>query len=146
MKEKDISIKLVSTQSDGKNSDKTEIFSVGKYHKSKDGYVISYEESELTGFKGCKSYITVYDGGDRVDLERKGDVSSNLIIERNKRYHCMYRITEGSIMLGVSGTDINSNLNENGGSVDFHYTLDANSQYIGDFDVSLDIKVNSIDS
>ena len=144
MKEKDVSIKLISTQSDGTNSDKTEIFSLGKYRKSKNGYVISYEESELTGYEGCKSSITVYDDGKRVDMERTGNVTSNLVIEVEKRHHCLYNIPQGSIMFGISGTKINSTLGENGGSFDFHYVLDANSQYIGDFDISVEVTPSNI--
>ena len=144
MKEKDVSIKLISTQTDGRNSDKTEIFSLGKYRKTDDGYVVTYEESELTGYVGCKSSITVYDDGRRVDLERTGNVSSNLVIELNNRHHCMYSIPQGTIMFGISGTKIESTLDENGGNFDFHYVLDANSQYIGDFDISVEITPSNV--
>ena len=144
MKEKDVSIKLISMQSDGKNSDKTEFFSRGKLKKNADGFVVSYEESELTGYEGCKSSITVYNGGRRVDLTRTGAVSSGLVIELDKRHHCMYNIPQGTIMFGISGTEINSNLDENGGSFDFHYVLDANSQYIGDFDISVEVTPSKI--
>lgn len=139
MKTKEVSIKLVSIQSDGVNSDKTEIFSQGKYKKTADGYVISYEETELTGYKDCTSYITVYNDGKRVDLERKGPTSANLIIELNKRNHAHYRIREGSIMFGICGKEISSELNDNGGKLTFKYVLDANSQYIGDYCINLEV-------
>lgn len=52
MTSKEVSIKLVSRQSDGNTKEETELISAGLYEATEKGYRISYEESEATGFEG----------------------------------------------------------------------------------------------
>ena len=52
MTSKEVSIKLVSRQSDGNTKEETELISAGLYEATEKGYRISYEESEATGFQG----------------------------------------------------------------------------------------------
>ena len=81
LKENDVNINLVSTQSDGENLERTELFTRGKYKKTADGYVISYEESEATGFEGSITSLEVF-GQKKVVLERTGSTESQFIIEK----------------------------------------------------------------
>ena len=43
-------------------------------------------------------------------------------------------------MVGVNSKEIISNLTEKGGNVSFKYVIDVNSSYLGDFDISIDVK------
>ena len=47
-----VTIKLISNQTDGINSDQSEIITQGFFEKKSDRYIISYTESEVTGFDG----------------------------------------------------------------------------------------------
>lgn len=63
MTSKEVSIKLVSRQSDGNTKEETELISAGLYEATEKGYRISYEESEATGFEG--SFTTLETEGCR---------------------------------------------------------------------------------
>ncbi len=136
---KDVSIKLVSRQSDGESQEETELLSSGTYESTDNGYRITYEESEATGFKGSVTSLEL-EGNSKVTMFRTGAVESNLIIELGTKHHCVYGTPYGDFMVGVNATSINSTLNDNGGRLDFHYVIDINSSYVGDFDITIEVK------
>ena len=138
LNKKDVSIKLISRQSDGENNEETELFSQGEYEKIDGGYKISYDETEATGFEGSTTSLTVTNN--KVVMDRYGKVSSNLIVELGTKHHCVYGTPYGDFMIGVNATSIVSNLDDNGGKLDFHYVIDINSSYLGDFDISVEVK------
>lgn len=139
MNKKDVSIRLVSRQSDGESNEETEIFSMGTLEKTKQGYRISYAESEATGFEGSTTALETF-GNSKVTMERSGAVTSNLIIEKNTKHHCVYGTPYGYFTVGVNAKDISSDLDDNGGRLDFHYVIDVNSSYLGDFEISVEVR------
>ncbi|MFT3952251.1 MAG: DUF1934 domain-containing protein [Oscillospiraceae bacterium] len=139
MKAKDVYLTLVSTQSDGSEEQQTELFTSANYEKTADGYRISYDESDATGFKGAKTTLTTF-GESRVVMERSGDAKSQLILEKGRKHHCHYGTPYGDFMLGVTASEIRSSLMENGGSLKFKYVIDINSGYLGDFEVDIKIR------
>lgn len=132
-------ISLISTQFDGNTSEQTELITRGRLEKKADRYVISYDETEATGFDGTVTELSVY-GNRKIVLNRRGEYMSNLIVEQGKKHHCHYGTPYGEIMVGVNSKEINSTLTENGGNVSFKYVIDVNSSYLGDFDISIDVK------
>ncbi|MBQ8107354.1 MAG: DUF1934 domain-containing protein [Ruminococcus sp.] len=138
MKKKDVSIKLISTQSDGENKEQTELFSRGTYERTAKGYRISYDESEATGYQGSTTALETFEGG-KVIMDRTGQVSSNLIIEKNAKHHCVYGTPYGSFTIGVNAKQVDSTLDDNGGRLFMHYVIDVNSGYVGDFEISVEV-------
>ncbi len=136
---REVSINLVSCQNDGQSSEKTELFSKGTFEKTDNGYRISYEESEATGYEGSVTTLETF-GDDKVIMDRTGAVTSNLVIEMGTKHHCVYGTPYGSFTVGVNAKDIKSMLNDEGGSLDLHYVIDVNSSYIGDFEIKVDVK------
>lgn len=134
-----VTISLVSTQSDGKTTEQTELITRGRLEKKADRFVISYDETEATGFEGTVTELSIY-GNEKVTLNRTGEYMSNLIIEKGKKHHCHYGTPYGDIMVGVNSKEISANLTEKGGNVSFKYVIDVNSSYLGDFDISIDVK------
>lgn len=139
MSKKDVSIKLTSRQYDGENTEETELFSQGVFETTDYGYKISYEESEATGFAGSVTCLEVH-GKKKVVMTRTGSFASNLIVELGTKHHCVYGTPYGTMMMGINGTKISSQMDENGGNLDFHYVLDINSSYIGDYDINIQVK------
>ena len=132
-------MKLVSSQSDGDNKESTELLSRAKYEKTPEGYKLTYDESEATGFDGSTTTIELFEGK-KVVMSRTGSVSSNLVIELGKKHHCVYGTPYGDLMVGVNANYIRSDLNDEGGKLDFKYVIDVNSSYVGDFDISIEVK------
>lgn len=132
-------MKLVSSQSDGEQKESTELFSKAVYEKTLSGYKLTYDESEATGFNGSTTTIELFDGK-KVVMSRTGSVISNLIVELGKKHHCVYGTPYGDLMVGVNANYIHSDLDDNGGKLDFKYVIDVNSSYVGDFDISIEVK------
>ena len=114
-KTKDVMITLKSIQHDGKENNETELITEGQYKKKDNGYVITYEESEATGFNGSKTVLTTFGEG-LVTMQRSGSTISHLFIEKNKKHHCHYGTPYGDFMVGITTKDIKSKLDDNGGA------------------------------
>lgn len=134
-----VTISLVSTQSDGQNTDQSEIITKGTFEKKDNCFVISYKETEATGFDGATTELSVY-GDEKVVMNRTGDFMSNLIVEMGRKHYCQYGTPYGEIVVGINSKEIKSELDEYGGKVNFKYVIDVNSSYVGDFDVTIDVK------
>ncbi len=134
-------IRLVSTQStaNGEN-ERIELISEGIYEKTPDGYVMSYKETEATGFVGSKTTLTIH-GSDFVVMQRTGSANSHLILEKGQRHLCHYGTPYGNVVVGVTATDIRSELCESGGSLDFKYTIDVNSAHVGDYGINITVSI-----
>lgn len=136
---KDVLITLKSVQSDGNDRQETELITAGIFKKHPDGFIISYDESEATGFKGSKTILTTT-GDSQVTMQRKGSTSSNLVIEKGKKHHCHYGTPYGDFMIGITTGEIKSSLGENGGDLYFKYVVDINSSYLSDHEIFINVK------
>lgn len=136
---KDVFITIKSIQTVDDEHDTTELITKGRLYKRGDGYRISYDESEATGFEGNKTTLTI-DGGDRVTLIRTGNAPSNLIIERGKKHHCHYGTMFGDIIVGINADKIESTLSDSGGDLYFKYTVDINASYMSDNEIYVNIQ------
>lgn len=141
MTEKDVIITLTTKQSDGDNSEQTEIITKGKYNKFKDGYIISYDESEATGFEGASTVLTVTKS-QKIEIERTGTAQSQLIIEKANKHHCHYGTPYGTVMIGITASEINSQLKDNGGDLFFKYVIDINSSFMSDYEVNINVRTS----
>ena len=119
-----IEIKGVYRQ-DG-DEDSVELFTTGSYYKRNGHYYIAYDESEVTGFEGSRTVLKVEEGG-RVTMTRSGRVHSQLIIEQGVRHQCHYDTGYGSMTIGISGDRVDSGLTDEGGRLEFSYSLDVNT-------------------
>ncbi len=138
---KDVTITLISTQTDGVDTDKSELITEGVYEKSADGYVLSYVETEATGYDGSTTVLEVV-GNDKVVMTRKGEASSNLVIETGRKHHCHYGTPYGDFMVGINTREIvNEVSEETGGDLMFRYVIDVNSSYVGDFEISVNVRM-----
>ncbi len=134
-------IRLVSNQSTpGGEDEHIELISEGIFEKTPDGYVMSYRETEATGFAGSKTTLTIH-GSDIIVMQRTGSANSNLILERGQRHLCHYGTPYGNIVVGVTATDIRSELSETGGSLDFRYTIDDNSAHVGNYGINITVSI-----
>lgn len=138
MKE-DVSIRLLSRQIDGQDCEETELLSMGTLEMTERGYIISYEETEATGFDGSTTSLEFTDGN-KVVMNRRGKVVSDLVVEMGTKHHCAYGTPYGEFMVGVNATKVSSTVDRNGGTLMFHYVIDVNSSYVGDFEVSVEVK------
>lgn len=116
-----------------------ELYTVGDLCRRKDGYYLSYEESEATGFSGSRT--TLHLAGDNLlTMRRSGKAHTQLIIEKGRRHQCHYETGYGDMLIGVLGNHISSTLTERGGKLDFKYSLDVNTSLASENEIYIDVK------
>ncbi len=132
-----ISIKGISNV-DGEE-DVMELMTVGNLFVKDGKQIITYKESEATGFEGTTTMLELT-GNSSVILKRRGTNRSELIIEKGRRHLCHYDTGAGDIMIGVFSDSITNTLGETGGDVSFKYSLDINSSLASENEVYINVK------
>lgn len=145
-KAKKVTITLKSISDSGHGApDVMELITEGTFKPIKlgnaDGWEISYEDSEATGFAGSTTTVTCI-GDELASMRRSGSADSHLVIEKDRRHHCHYGTEYGDMLLGISASRIINRLSEEGGVLYFKYTIDINSAFVSEneiyFEVSFD--------
>lgn len=145
-KAKKVTITLKSISDSGHGApDIMELITEGTFKPIKlgnaDGWEISYEDSEATGFAGSTTTVTCI-GDELASMRRSGSADSHLVIEKGRRHHCHYGTEYGDMLLGISASRIINRLSEEGGVLYFKYTIDINSAFVSEnkiyFEVSFD--------
>ncbi|MDE6021447.1 MAG: DUF1934 domain-containing protein [Ruminococcus sp.] len=133
-----VQLKLRSIlETDGERSE-TELLTDGTMEQNGKDFVLSYEDSDATGFEGATTTITAQDKN-LVSIVRCGTANSNLVIETGKKHYCLYGTPFGDITVGIFTHKIENSLSENGGSLYLKYTIDVNSSYMSDNEIYLDV-------
>ena len=114
-------------EQDGK-SDTVELMTRGSLVHKDGAYYIIYKETEATGYEGCTTNVKVADDARKVSMLRFGKVPSQLIIEKGTRHLCHYETGYGAISLGVAADVIEHQLSDQGGKLNFSYTLDSGAE------------------
>ena len=136
---KDAVIRIKTVQHEGGESSETEVITAGLFRKIHSGYELSYDETDATGYEGCKTVLKVLDGS-KIELERTGAFTSELYIERGRKNFCQYGTPYGDITVGVLARKVESRLTDAGGEVSASYVIDINSSLIGDYDIEIDVR------
>ncbi len=136
---KDVLITIKGIQRADGDNDVVELFTMGRFYRRNGSYYISYDESEATGYEGSKTTLRV-DENQRVTMSRSGSLRSQLIIERGVRHQCNYDTGHGSFTIGVLGDSIVSSLTDQGGDIEFKYSLDVNASLTSENEVYINVK------
>ncbi|MEG2174202.1 MAG: DUF1934 domain-containing protein [Oscillospiraceae bacterium] len=123
---KDVLISIKGIEQVDGQSDSIELMTCGRFYRKNNDYYLSYDESETTGFAGHHTTLRI-EGMNRVTLRRTGLTTSQLIIEKGCRHHCVYNTGYGAITVGICGDSIKSTLSDAGGELDFSYSMDIDA-------------------
>ena len=137
MKENAI-ITIQNQQSGAFGEDSFSLSTVGQFNVEDNRYIISYQDSDATGFDGCETTLSVEP--DLVMLRRTGKYEANLLLQPGVRNTGHYVTAMGDLPLGVTADTIEYQLTENGGTLDLRYTLDINSSYLLSNQMSITIR------
>lgn len=132
-------ITIKSTMREGGGVNETEVITSGIFRKINSGYELKYDETDATGFEGCKTTLKILNGS-RIEFVRSGAYESELFIERGKKNFCLYGTPFGEMTLGCQAKNVESRLTDIGGKVSASYVLDINSALIGDYDLEIEVK------
>ena len=124
--EKDVVISIKGMQKyEGMAPDITELVTKGRLSREGESYILSYQESELTGLGGTLTTFQV-EGGQVTHL-RVGEFNSQMVFQEGRRHLCLYDTGFGSLTVGVFTSKLKVALGQEGGSMDIRYTLDIDS-------------------
>ncbi len=121
---KDIMLKITGKQFSGEEAEEhMEFITEGKlYQKGESKYLI-YDESEFSGFPGCKTTLKLT--GNQIRLKRVGKnvgYGSEMVFEKGKRFQSKYQTPYGNLDMEVLTNDVVNNLSEEGyGDIDIDY-------------------------
>lgn len=140
----DVSIRIrTKTLVDGEE-EATELFTQGRYYEKNGVWYITYEETETTGYAGCRTTVRAVDG--RVSLLRQGDYRSRLVVEENQRNVGYYATPVGELMIGVSAKEVVNRLTPFGGTLEFAYALDLNASLLSENRIIIQVSLPEIDT
>ena len=116
-----------------------ELFTDGMmYHR--DGItLLTYEESETTGFQGSTTTLRI-DRDGRITLIRKGSANSHLVLQKGVRHVGSYNIYGNAMEIGVYANEVDCDLTEEGGTLRLVYTLDMNTSMFSRNELSIDVR------
>ena len=133
-------ITIKGTMEQRGDSDTVELMTRGNLVHKENAYYIVYKETETTGYAGCTTTVKVSEDSRQVTMLRLGAVNSQLVIEKGTRHICHYETGYGAMSLGVAADEISHDLTEQGGVVDFSYTLDTEAQLLSRNRVHITVK------
>lgn len=136
---KQVMITLRGTQGLDGQEETVELVTEGTLEAIRGGWRLRYEEGELLGTGPVHSTLTVL-GQTRAVMERSGEMTARLVVERGKRSDCLYRLPEGEMMMGLFGEKIVNALTETGGRIYLSYSLDADGQPLSRNQVDITVK------
>lgn len=111
------------------DKDKMCFVTEGTLTKEKDGYILKYEESEITGLEGTTTTLKVEKNS--VTLIRHGNVDSMMLFEVGKTHLTDYDTQYGSVILGITAKNVDVDFCESGGNIKVDYILEYNRSYGG---------------
>ena len=123
---------------DGQEPDVIELVTEGTLEHEKNVWVITYEESDLTGLAGVTTAFRIGPRG--VALKRTGRLQSQMIFREGVRHESLYQMEFGALMIAVQAQKIQSDLNEQGGTVDITYAIEIENAASGTVEYHLDVK------
>lgn len=126
----DFLIRIDGRMEQGDESDTVQLMTRGSFVCRGGSFFISYKESETTGYEGCTTTVKVAKDESKVSLTRFGPAAGQLVVEKGTRHLCHYDTGYGALTLGVAADEIHSRLTDEGGEVEFSYTLDSDQNTI----------------
>lgn len=122
-------ITVVGKQTVDGESEKIEVITEGSMTVDSGRVTIVYPEYRQDD-PSQKTDTTVELSGGVLSIDRTGEMSSHLILERGTRHECLYQTPMGSMLIGIFTDSLRSDIDEHGGEISASYQLDFNSAVV----------------
>ena len=136
---KDVYIEIRGRQQNDEGNDVTELLTEGLLCRQNGKYYLIYDESEATGYEGCRTTLKLEDER-KISMRRTGASRSELTIERGVRNVGFYGTVAGDLQIGIFAEEIQNRLTGQGGQLYFKYQLDVNSVFLSENEVTINVK------
>lgn len=115
-----------------------ELVTEGTLEKRDNGWIISYEESALTGLEGVKTSFMLQPG--KIILSRTGRLQSQMEFQVGVLHESLYRMEFGAMLIGVCAIDLDYSMTEEGGTVELAYRIEIEHSAGGIVEYFLEVK------
>lgn len=131
----DVCVSLRSVQKMDGDVETAEMTARGTLELSADGARLCYTESPQDG--GAAVTVTVRNA--QIMIERRGEFSSNLLLEEGERHACRFDTPYGQMLLHTQAKHVSFSFAEHVGTLRAVYMLDMNGAYT-EQDIKIGIK------
>lgn len=118
-------ITVVGTQTVDGEKDTIEVITEGDLHIGDGKITVTYPEYPEDHPEQHTDTTVTLEGG-VLSIDRRGEMSSHLILEQGVRHECLYQTPMGQMFIGIFTDRIHADLNEHGGEISACYQLDFN--------------------
>lgn len=117
-----------------------ELTTSGSLDYTPDGFTVIYNETDEE-LKGCQTVLRCSENA--IVMTRTGKYNTEIIIEKDRRHTCFYQTPFGELMMGVYTKNMFTDMNENGGTLRFSYTIDFNNDLASENDLNITVAVKN---
>lgn len=122
-------INVLGTQTVDGESDSIEVITTGDYRREDGCVIVTYPEYAEEDPNTHTDTTVTYDGS-KLTIERRGEMSSRLMLEKGRRHRCLYETPMGQMMIGIFTDSITADLDDSGGTIRASYQLDFNNSAV----------------
>ena len=137
---KDVMIFIKGTQEVDGEKDTIEFMTRGRYYKRRDVLYLAYDEMDEEDTEPTMKTLLKIEGDSRVTMTRSGKRNQQLIIEKGERHQCHYDNGYADWIMGIQGYGIENGLEDNGGILNFKYSMDINAMFSSENEVNIVVK------
>jgi uncharacterized beta-barrel protein YwiB (DUF1934 family) len=106
---------------DGADPDATELMTEGTLAATPEGFLITYQESSLTGMEGTTTSFEIR--GRQVLLTRTGKVNSQMVFEEGRQHTSLYETPFGELSVDIQTSRLRHSMTERGGLLEIRYSI-----------------------
>ena len=122
----------------GQEPDEIELVTEGLLENQGGTWLLSYEESDLTGMSGVTTTFIVEP--DKVSLKRTGRLNSQMVFQEGVVHESLYEVEFGALMISVCASRVMADICCDGGMIDLVYAIELEQSAVGTIDYHLDIR------
>ncbi|MCQ2475216.1 MAG: DUF1934 domain-containing protein [Clostridia bacterium] len=132
-------VRITDTHIQNGEKARCELTSAGSFGIENGAYCIKYEETD-NELSGCVTTLRI-EAPNRISMLRSGKYNTEMVFETDRRHNCFYKTPFGEMMMGIYSKRVFSELDENGGSVNFAYTIDFNNDLVSENELKISVNV-----
>lgn len=102
-----------------------ELTTSGEFEVTENGCKVVYTETDEE-LENCVTTLDVK-GAEKISMTRAGRYNTEMVIEKDRRHSCFYQTPYGELIMGIYAKNISNDMAENGGTLNFSYTIDFNN-------------------
>lgn len=103
-----------------------EVVSAGSFEKTDYGFLVAYEETELSGMDGTTTYLKIFE--EKLILQREGSTIAQLEFQKGNNNVSLYDTPYGTLELMLKTNDVSMNIDDNGGKIKVDYDISLSGQ------------------